>query len=200
MDINADKLGRRISVFRSSLLKILGPMLRLLASFFKALQTLDFKQLEATAFLSRKFFRLGRFISELKALQNPSRCRPPHVGVMWRPLSLLAHIIWAVYLLFDNIELFLIFAGNQLGKLKGPSSLSRILDRSFVVKTRCMLWAAHCVAVAALSAMEIRAIEIGERLQQRRFRASSSGDPADSATPSPMSPLSSPSEYTAYQQ
>jgi hypothetical protein len=56
---------------------------------------------------------------------------------MWRPLSLLAHIIWAVsalavirrdvsrdqtweqvYLLFDNIELFLIFAGNQLGKLK----------------------------------------------------------------------------------
>lgn len=32
------------------------------AAAAEAAQTLDFKQLEATAFLSRKFFRLGRFI------------------------------------------------------------------------------------------------------------------------------------------
>ena len=128
--------------------------------------------------------------------------------------------------MFDNIELFLIFAGNQLGKLKvvvvvvvvvvvcvtmmtsqpllhcrrllqphasrccqGPSSFSRILDRSFVVKTRCMLWAAHCVAVAALSALEIRAIEVGERRQQRRLHPSSLDDPVEPAT---LSSLSSP--------
>lgn len=82
----------------------------------EALQTLDFKQLEATAFLSRKFFRLGRFIryltvlpscrcplphaaaSELKALQHPSRSRPPCVSFLWLPLSFLAHAIWAVRL------------------------------------------------------------------------------------------------------
>jgi hypothetical protein len=116
MDINADKLGRRISVFRSSLLKILGPMLRLLASFFskdlshnancsshpvplqrclqpafdlmiglcslisatEALQTLDFKQLEGTAFLSRKFFRLGRFIRYIFRRENVQCIRICH--------------------------------------------------------------------------------------------------------------------------
>ena len=72
---------------------------------------------------------------------------------------------------------------------QGPSSLSRILDRSFVVKTRCMLWAAHCVAVAALSALEIRAIEVGERRQQRRLHSSSSDDHVEPAT---LSSLSSP--------
>jgi hypothetical protein len=34
MDINSHKLGRRAAAVRSSLLQILGPVLRLLSSFF----------------------------------------------------------------------------------------------------------------------------------------------------------------------
>jgi hypothetical protein len=37
--------------------------------------------------------------------------------------------------------------------LQGSSPLSRLIDRAFVVRARCMLWAMHCIAVAALSAM-----------------------------------------------
>jgi hypothetical protein len=44
----------------------------------EALQTLDFKQLEATAFLSRKFFRLGRFIRYTFRRENVQFIRKCH--------------------------------------------------------------------------------------------------------------------------
>ena len=84
MDVDSHRLSRKFALVRGAVLRMTGPLLRLLASFFsaqivylfafcscrgwrahsaaEALQTLDFKQLEATSFLSRKFFRLGRFI------------------------------------------------------------------------------------------------------------------------------------------
>ncbi len=34
MDINADKLARTAAVFRAALLRVLGPLLRLISSFF----------------------------------------------------------------------------------------------------------------------------------------------------------------------
>jgi hypothetical protein len=94
-------------------------------------------------------------------------------------------IVSQLYLIFDNIELFLIFTGNHLGKLKvcrrlsvyavcshlgqgvSTSALARITDRGFVVKSRCMLWAAHCLAVASLSTLEIRAIDKSKKRHER---------------------------------
>ena len=132
-------------------------------SVAEAVQTLDFTQLETTAFLSRKFFRLGRFIRFPLALSRtkpqtpyisysqrvqgaaapiarPSPRRRLHVaarsirraldlGGMCHllllllpppppPLTLTLTLSPQVYLFFDNVELFLIFAGNQLSKLK----------------------------------------------------------------------------------
>ena len=52
--------------------------------------------------------------------------------------------------------------------LQGSSPLSRLLDRAFVVRARCMLWAMHCIAVAALSAMEMRAISVAKKLKQQQ--------------------------------
>ena len=50
--------------------------------------------------------------------------------------------------------------------LQGAFFLSPMFNRGFVVKARCMLWAAHCVAVATLSTMEIRAQETAQKQQQ----------------------------------
>lgn len=130
-----------------------------------------------------------------------------------------------VYLFFDNIELFLIFAGDQLSKLKvscgaqpisrhfstashhmtarrppltgtlqRSSPLSLVLDRGFVVKARCMLWAAHCVAVAALSTMEIRAKETAQRRQQQHgaHRCALNDTLSHQQQPPPLPPASLP--------
>ncbi len=69
----------------------------------------------------------------------------------------------------------------HLTRRQGPSPLSRLLDRAFVVKTRCMLWAAHCLAVAALSAMELRAIEVA-KTRQRLQEPTGTGDSSFDAT------------------
>jgi hypothetical protein len=57
-----------------------------------------------------------------------------------------------------------------------------------------MLWAAHCVFVAALSSMEIRAIELSKK-RLKLQRHSSHQSPLHSADP--LSPLPSPSPLQA---